>query len=63
MHQRCCNGVHKWPQLLKLNFSNNQLDGNAVFALTQVAWLNLYKMCLNHNTLEVVGMQHLMSCS
>lgn len=52
-----------WPQLCILDLSNNQLDGNAVWALTQVNWTDLKALSLNVNKLGSSGMQHLVSCS
>lgn len=42
-----------WPQLRHLSLSNNQLDANAVWALTQVRWTDLYTLSLNISKLEV----------
>ena len=50
-----------WPLLHTLGLSNNQLDANAVWALTQVKWPNLRAVSLNFNKLGVEGMQHLVS--
>lgn len=52
-----------WPQLCVLDLSNSQLDGNAVWALTQVQWTHLKALSLNVNKLGSSGMQHLVSCS
>ena len=52
-----------WPQLEKVQLSNNQLDADAISAIAQAKWPCLRQFTLESNMLGVAGMQHLVSCS
>ena len=51
------------PQLDNLSLSNNQLDANAVWPLTQVTWPKLWSLSLESTKIGVASMHHLVSCS
>ena len=55
--------VTEWSQLKLLRLSNNQLDPNALSAISQAKCPRLQCLLLSSNILGAAGMQHLVSCS
>ena len=52
-----------WSLLKSISLINNQLDANAISAITQANWLHLQELVLNSNKLGIAGIQHLVCCS
>ena len=55
--------ITEWPRLVSIQLLNNQLDANAVSAMTHAKWPFLHTLNLSFNKLGLVGVQHLVSCA
>ena len=55
--------VTEWSQLKLLKLSNNQLDPNALSAISQANWPNLGYFVLSYDVLGVAGTRQLVFCS